>query len=109
MVQIFDACEQHNLELLEDGIYRNNEKLGSVGFTNGNWCFIRTSSERQKRACDSADEAVRRCKAACRETSLLVVETVSYEELLDQIFDELSADEWLLVMGSEPVRELVAA
>ncbi|MBD2452217.1 hypothetical protein H6G76_34990 [Nostoc sp. FACHB-152] len=37
MAQIFDACEQHGLELLDDGIYKDDEKLGEVGFTDGHW------------------------------------------------------------------------
>ncbi|MBD2472000.1 hypothetical protein [Nostoc sp. FACHB-145] len=100
MSQIFHTCEQHGLELLDDGIYQDDEKLGEVGFTDGHWWVIRASSGQQKVACGSVDEAVR---------MLLVVEAVAYEELLDKAFDELTADEWLLVMESEPVRELVAA
>jgi hypothetical protein len=100
MAQIFNACEQHGLELLDDGIYRNDEKLGLVGCTDGNWWFIRASSAQHKRACESADEAVR---------MLLVVEAVDWDELLEKPFDQLSAEEWLLVMKSEPARELVAA
>nr|WP_206757379.1 transposase family protein [Nostoc sp. FACHB-280] len=49
MSQIFDACGQHGLELLDDGIYRNDVKLGKVGFTNGNWCVIRTAPAHQGR------------------------------------------------------------
>ncbi|MBD2452216.1 hypothetical protein H6G76_34985 [Nostoc sp. FACHB-152] len=52
---------------------------------------------------------MRRCKAACRETSLLVVEGVDWDDLLDKPFDQLSEQEWLTVMESEPVQELVAA
>ncbi|MDZ8189169.1 MAG: hypothetical protein RMX96_30560 [Nostoc sp. ChiSLP02] len=100
MAQIFNECEKCGLELLEDGIYRNDVKLGSVGCTNGYWWVIRASSGQHKRACESVDEAVQ---------LLLVVEAVSYEELLDRAFDELTADEWLMMMESEPVRELVAA
>ncbi|WP_414755853.1 hypothetical protein [Anabaena sp. CCY 9910] len=102
MAQIFDACEQHGLELLDDGIYtRDGEKLGEVGFTNGNWWVIRTSSVGQQKAgCESAIALVR---------SLLQVEVVDWDELLDKPFDQLSAEEWLLMMESEPVQELVAA
>ncbi|MBD2302826.1 hypothetical protein [Nostoc sp. FACHB-190] len=99
MVQIFNACEQHGLELLDDGIYQDDEKLGEVGFTDGNWWFIRAASEGQKVACGSADEAVR---------MLLVVEAGNWEDLLDKPFDQLSQQEWRLLMESEPVRELVA-
>ncbi|RCJ38654.1 hypothetical protein A6770_39705 [Nostoc minutum NIES-26] len=100
MSQIFNACEQHSLELLDDGIYRNDEKLGEVGFTDGNWWVIRASSEGQKMACNSADEAVR---------LLLVVEAVDWDELLEKPFEQLSRQEWLLVMEFESVRELVTA
>ncbi|WP_414572662.1 hypothetical protein [Nostoc sp. CCY 9925] len=101
MSQIFNACEQHGLELLEDGIYtKDGERLGSVSCTNGNWWVIRASSGQHKRACESVDEAVQ---------LLLVPEVASYEELLDKAFDELTADEWGLLMESEPVRELIAA
>ncbi|MBD2492359.1 hypothetical protein [Aulosira sp. FACHB-615] len=100
MVQIFNACEQHGLELLDDGIYQDDKKLGEVGFTDGHWWFIRAASEGQKVACESVDEAVR---------LLLVVEAGDWEDLLDKPFDQLSQQEWRLLMESEPVRELVAA
>jgi hypothetical protein len=102
IVQIFDACEQHGLELLDDGIYtRDGEKLGEVGFTDGNWWVIRASSVgQQKAACESAIAGV---------WVLLQVEAVDWDELLDKPFDQLSAEEWLLMMESEPVQELVAA
>ncbi|NDJ25921.1 hypothetical protein GS682_30915 [Nostoc sp. B(2019)] len=109
MSQIFNACEQHGLELLDDGIYRNDEKLGEVGCTDGLWWVIRASSVEQKVACESVESAVRRCGAACRETSLSVVKLLDWQELLDKPFDQLSKQEWLLMMESEPVRELVAA
>ncbi|MBD2303540.1 hypothetical protein [Nostoc sp. FACHB-190] len=48
MVQIFDACEQYGLELLDDGIYQDDKKLGEVGFTDGYWWVIRAASEGQK-------------------------------------------------------------
>jgi hypothetical protein len=102
MAQIFDACEQHGLELLHDGIYTSDgEKLGEVGFTDGNWWVIRASSEQQQQVvCESAIALVR---------SLLQVEVVDWDELLDKPFDQLSADEWLMMMESEPVSELVTA
>ncbi|WP_414572328.1 hypothetical protein [Nostoc sp. CCY 9925] len=107
MAQVFNECEKCGLELLEDGIYRDDVKLGEVGCTDGNWWVIRASSGQHKRACESVDEAVRRLCPS--QTSLLVAEVASYEELLDKAFDELTADEWRLLMESEPGRELVAA
>ncbi|MBC1270615.1 hypothetical protein GNF07_26585 (plasmid) [Trichormus variabilis FSR] len=101
MAQIADECEKHGLELLDDGVYRGDVRLGEVGCTDGNWWVIRASSVGQQKAtCESAIAGVR---------VLLQVEVVDWDELLDKPFDQLSADEWLLVMESEPVSELVAA
>ncbi|MBW4565332.1 MAG: hypothetical protein KME32_30450 [Mojavia pulchra JT2-VF2] len=111
MAQIFNECEQHGLELLDDGIYTSDgEKLGEVGCTEGKWWAIRASSDiQQKVACDSVEEAVRRCEAACRETSLLV-NPVCCDELLDRAFDELTTDEWWRLLESEADNsELIAA
>jgi len=59
MVQIAQACENFGLELLDDGIYRGDEKLGEVGQTGGNWWFTRTSDAHQQRIlCESASDAV---------------------------------------------------
>jgi hypothetical protein len=85
MAVIFNECEKYELELLDDGIYRDDLKLGEVGCTEGNWWVIRASSDQQKIACDSVAEAVQ---------SLSVVNALSYEELLDMPFDQLNANEW---------------
>ncbi|ABA24839.1 conserved hypothetical protein (plasmid) [Trichormus variabilis ATCC 29413] len=59
MVQIADECENLGLELLEDGIYRGDQKLGKAGQTNGNWWFIRTDdATQQQRFCNSASDAM---------------------------------------------------
>jgi hypothetical protein len=59
MAQIFNECENLGLELLDDGIYRNDEKLGEVGQTNGNWWFTRTVDVNQQQVfCDSVVDAV---------------------------------------------------
>ncbi|RCJ24403.1 hypothetical protein A6770_28315 [Nostoc minutum NIES-26] len=59
MVQLFDACEQHGLELLEDGIYQQDVKLGQAGCTNGNWWFTSaTQAKPEKIFCDSVEDAV---------------------------------------------------
>ncbi|MBD6620880.1 hypothetical protein FNW02_35400 [Komarekiella sp. 'clone 1'] len=59
MSQIFNECEKFGFEILDDGIYRNYEKLGEIGQTNGNWWFIRAEDETQQRiSCDSALDAV---------------------------------------------------
>ncbi|WP_193200279.1 hypothetical protein [Nostoc sp. MG11] len=59
MVQIADECEQYGFEILDDGIYHQDVKLGEVGCTNGRWWVIRASSEHQQKVpCDSAADAV---------------------------------------------------
>ncbi|NDJ25774.1 hypothetical protein GS682_30155 [Nostoc sp. B(2019)] len=59
MAQIFNECEKFGFEILDDGIYRNDEKLGEVGCSNGKWWFIRAENETQQRIfCDSALDAV---------------------------------------------------
>ncbi|BAZ33748.1 hypothetical protein NIES4074_62620 (plasmid) [Cylindrospermum sp. NIES-4074] len=97
-VQIAAECKQHGLELLDDGIYSNDRKLGSAGCTNSRWWVKRASSEQQKVPCDSAKEAVR---------SLLMVEALppSCEQLMDQAFDELTEDEWQRLRSYQPASE----
>ncbi|BBD62937.1 hypothetical protein NIES2109_57870 (plasmid) [Nostoc sp. HK-01] len=59
LVQIAQACENFSLELLDDGIYRGDEKLGEVGETKGTWWFTSTSNARQQKIiCESASDAV---------------------------------------------------
>lgn len=59
MAQIFNECENLGLELLNDGIYSNDEKLGEVGCSNGSWWFTRTSDTNQQRiVCNSPSDAV---------------------------------------------------
>ncbi|WP_373528902.1 hypothetical protein [Nostoc sp.] len=100
MAQIFNECEKFGFEILDDGIYRDDQKLGEVGCSSGKWWVIRASSVEQKVACESVAEAVR---------ALSVVKPLDWQELLDKPFDQLSTQEWLLMMESEPVREMVAA
>ncbi|MCC5605050.1 hypothetical protein [Nostoc favosum] len=57
MAQIFDECEKYGFEILDDGIYQNEVKLGEVGCTDGGWWVMRTG-ECQQMPCDSAMEAV---------------------------------------------------
>lgn len=113
MAQIFNECEKCGLELLDDGIYRDDVKLGSVGCTDGNWWFIRATSGQLKRACTSVDEAVRRLCPS--QTSLLKVDVVAdaqvadCEQLLDLPFEELTAQDWQRLRAYKPVPKLVAA
>ncbi|BAY41453.1 hypothetical protein NIES2111_58490 (plasmid) [Nostoc sp. NIES-2111] len=59
MVQIANECENLGLELLDDGIYRGDEKLGEAGQTNGNWWFTRTDDSTQQQIfCNSVSDAV---------------------------------------------------
>jgi hypothetical protein len=107
MAQIFNECEKYGFEILDDGIYQNDQKLGEVGCTNGTWWVMR-SGECQQMPCDSAMEAV---------WWLSMVETLpsiepTFEELLDRPFDELTPDEWQRLREYAPVaesRELVTA
>jgi hypothetical protein len=40
MCEIAAQCEQFGFELLDDGIYKNEQKLGSIGCTEGKWWVI---------------------------------------------------------------------
>ncbi|MBD2534773.1 hypothetical protein H6G97_37040 [Nostoc flagelliforme FACHB-838] len=57
MAQIFNECEKYGFEILDDGIYHNDVKLGEVSCTDGSWWVMRTG-ECQQMPCDSAVEAV---------------------------------------------------
>ncbi|WP_375514639.1 hypothetical protein [uncultured Nostoc sp.] len=57
MAQIFAECEKYGFEILDDGIYHNDVKLGEVGCTDGGWWVMRTG-ECQQLPYDSAMEAV---------------------------------------------------
>jgi hypothetical protein len=57
IAQVAVECEKFELELMEDGIYHNDVKLGEVGFSNGNWWFVR-AGEQERVPCDSALDAV---------------------------------------------------
>ncbi|WP_193200676.1 hypothetical protein [Nostoc sp. MG11] len=59
MSQIFTECEKFGFDIMDDGIYQNDQKLGEVGCTDGNWWFIRAAEGNQERViCDSAPDAV---------------------------------------------------
>ncbi|MBW4565350.1 MAG: hypothetical protein KME32_30550 [Mojavia pulchra JT2-VF2] len=102
MVQIFNECEQHGLELLDDGIYTSDgEKLGEVGCTDGHWWAIRATEGNQERLpCSSVESAAR---------SLFGVKAVSYEELLDRPFEQLTPQDWQRLLNYEAHSEAVAA
>jgi hypothetical protein len=106
MAQIFNECEKYGFEILDDGIYQNNMRLGEVGCTDGGWWVIQVSSgDQQKVACDSVESAV-------QSVSVAEVSSVSCDELLDKAFDELSASEWCRLLEYQTVfanSQLVAA
>ncbi|MBD2254629.1 hypothetical protein [Nostoc parmelioides] len=59
MAQVFNECEKFGLELLDDGVYHHDEKLGEVAQTNGNWWFTRAADANPQRIfCNSALDAV---------------------------------------------------
>lgn len=100
MAQIALECEKFGFELLDDGIYNNDKKLGSAGCSGGRWWVERASSDHQQQVpCDSAFDAV---------WSLSMVEvlpslkTKSCDELLDKPFDQLTSEEWKRLMESLP-------
>ncbi|RCJ28651.1 hypothetical protein A6769_36460 [Nostoc punctiforme NIES-2108] len=87
MCEIAAQCEQFGFELLDDGIYKDEQKLGSVGCTDGRWWVIRaTSVHQQKIPCDSARKAM-------WVLSMVELTQPSREELLDKPFDRLTAND----------------
>jgi hypothetical protein len=108
MAQIFNECEKYGFEILDDGIYHNDIKLGEVGCTDGGWWVMRTG-ECQQMPCDSAMDAVWWLSMV---DNVPHAEAVDCEELLDRPFDMLTAQEWELLREYAPVaesRELVTA
>ncbi|MBG1262148.1 hypothetical protein F8S20_27930 [Nostoc sp. BAE] len=108
MAQIFNECEKYGFEILDDGIYQNDVKLGEVGCTGGGWWVMRIG-EYQQMPCDSAMDAVWWLSMV---DSVPHAEAAGCEELLDRPFEMLTAQEWELLREYEPVaesRELVTA
>ncbi|MBW4458450.1 MAG: hypothetical protein KME55_40990 [Nostoc indistinguendum CM1-VF10] len=83
-------------EILNDGIYQNDEKLGEVGQTDGNWWFTRAADETQRVPCDSAMEAVRRLCPSQTSLSMVDVSTdgksIFDEYFLEQPLEQLTGD-----------------
>jgi hypothetical protein len=91
MAQIFNQCEKYGFEILDDGIYHNDVKLGEVGCTDGGWWVKRASSgHQQKVACNSAMSAV-------QSLSMVDVSTdgksVFDEYFLEQPLEQLTGDQ----------------
>ncbi|MBD2302573.1 MULTISPECIES: hypothetical protein [Nostocales] len=107
MVQIAQACENFGLELLDDGIYRGDEKLGEAGCTDGQWWFIRASEGNQEQVlCDSEMDAVYWLSMV---DSVTLPEIDDYDHLLDLPFDQLTSVQWERLQEYESMLELVAA
>ncbi|MBW4457397.1 MAG: hypothetical protein KME55_34715 [Nostoc indistinguendum CM1-VF10] len=89
MAQIFNECEKYGFEILDDGIYQNDVKLGEVGQTDAGWWFTRAADETQRIPCDSAMSAVQ---------SLLMLgvstdgKSIFDEYFLDQPLEQLTGD-----------------
>jgi hypothetical protein len=99
MVEIAAQCDKFGFELLDDGIYKDERKLGSVGCSDGRWWVKRASSvHQQKVLCDCAFDAV---------WVLSMVEQMQSdcEELLDKPFDALTASDWERLREYQPVAE----
>lgn len=99
MAEIFSACENYGFEMLEDGIYQNDVKLGEVGCTDGRWWVIRAAEENQRIPCNSASEAVQ-----------LLSESAADEYLGYRLLEHLSPREWRsLLSGAAQGQKLVTA
>ncbi|ODG98034.1 hypothetical protein A4S05_01045 [Nostoc sp. KVJ20] len=89
MAQISDECEKYGFEILDDGIYNNNIKLGEVGQTDSNWWLTRATDETQRIACDSAMDVV-------QSLSMVNVSTggksIFDEYFLDQPLEQLTGN-----------------
>ncbi|WP_341530148.1 hypothetical protein WKK05_13135 [Nostoc sp. UHCC 0302] len=101
MSQIFTECEKFGFEILDDGIYHNDVKLGEVGQTNDRWWFTRATDETQQRIpCDSALDAVWWLSMV---EDLTDAEVANCEQLLDLPFEQLTAHDWQRLREYEPV------
>ncbi|MBD2509483.1 hypothetical protein H6G91_19660 [Nostoc muscorum FACHB-395] len=89
IAQIFDECKKYGFEILDDGIYHNDVKLGEVGCTDGDWWFTRAADKTQRIPCDSAMEVI-------QSLSMVDVSTDSKsifdEYILDQPLEQLTGN-----------------
>ncbi|WP_375511042.1 hypothetical protein [uncultured Nostoc sp.] len=103
MAQIFTECEKFGFEILDDGIYNNDVKLGKVGCTDNGWWFTRATDETQQHIpCDSALDAVWWLSMV---DTVPHAEAVDCEELLDRPFEMLTALDWEMLREYAPVAE----
>jgi hypothetical protein len=99
MSEIFTECENYGFEMLDDGIYQSNVKLGEVGCTDGRWWVVRAAQENQRIPCNSAADAVQ-----------LLSETASDEYLRYRLLEHLTPREWRsLLSGTAQGQKLVTA
>ena len=97
MCEIAAQCEQFGFEILDNGIYYQDQKLGQVGCTNGRWWVTRASSEHQQKVpCDSVFDAM-------WVLSMAELMQPDCEQLLDKPFDELTASDWEWLQEYQPV------
>ncbi|MBD2534088.1 hypothetical protein H6G97_32960 [Nostoc flagelliforme FACHB-838] len=89
MAQIFNECEKFGFEILNEGIYQNDEKLGEVGQTDGGWWFTRAADETQRIPCDSAMSAVQSLSMVDVSTDS---KSVFDEYFLEQPLEQLTGD-----------------
>ncbi|MBD2535300.1 hypothetical protein H6G97_40250 [Nostoc flagelliforme FACHB-838] len=89
MAQIFNECEKFGFEILNEGIYQNDEKLGEVGQTDGGWWFTRAADKTQRIPCDSAMSAVQSLSMVDVSTDS---KSVFDEYFLEQPLEQLTGD-----------------
>ncbi|ODH03081.1 hypothetical protein A4S05_21035 [Nostoc sp. KVJ20] len=89
IAQIFDECKKYGFEILDDGIYHNDVKLGEVGCTDGSWWFTRATDETQRIACDSAMDVVQSLSMVDVSTDS---KSVFDEYFLEQPLEQLTGD-----------------
>ena len=88
MVQIFNECEKYGFEILDDGIYHNNVRVGEAGCTDGDWWVMRTGECQQLR-CGCAVEAVRSLSVVNVSTD---GKSIFDEYFLEQPLEQLTGD-----------------
>jgi hypothetical protein len=114
MAQIATECEKFEFDILDDGIYYNDTKLGEVGCTDGNWWVTTASSQQHhKIPCDSAFSAVwllwilLASPDTDKRTYFVDAQSeISHREsLLDKPCDKLTAIEWEQLKKYKPLSE----
>ncbi|MEH2185587.1 MAG: hypothetical protein V7K64_05305 [Nostoc sp.] len=94
MAHIFNECQNYGFEILDDGIYHNDVKLGEVGCTDGNWWV--------KRGCSGQQQYSNSVFDAVRSLSMVDVSTDG-----KSIFDEYFLDQPLEQLTSNKLQHLL--